>query len=189
MLSKVIDYRTVIKSIVHYEEVGDAPGIFKEILLFIWKTVLFENLYYEAPTEPETDTGVKLNVEGDSQTVLINQIDAILQFDYAIRGRNKGYTSSIVVGFVERYGDYYEYYSLTQECKRQIKDFENRYTRFSENFDGKYHYGDMTAYSYLSLEGILLSHAMRTAHPIVYNCLFSLKNEVFKGSLEYISQL
>lgn len=95
----------------------------------------------------------------------------------------------MIVGFVERYGDYYEYYSLTQECKRQIKQFENRYTRFSENYDGKYLYGDMTAYSYLSLEGILLSHAMRTAHPIMFNCLYSLKNEVFQGSIEYISHL
>lgn len=78
VLSKVIDYRTVIKSIVHYEVVGDNPGIFKEILLFIWKTVLFENLYYEEAGEPEKDKEVKLNIEGDSQIVLINQIDAIL---------------------------------------------------------------------------------------------------------------
>ena len=50
VLSKVIDYRTEIKNIMHYEQTGDFPNIVKNAISFIYKTVLFDNLYYEDAT-------------------------------------------------------------------------------------------------------------------------------------------
>jgi|TARA_B110000285_G_C14789447_1_gene452315 hypothetical protein len=50
-LSKVIKYRTLIKNIEFYEKQGNHPGMFKEILLFGWETLWFDNLYYNGPTE------------------------------------------------------------------------------------------------------------------------------------------
>ena len=41
----------MIKNIEYYEKEGNTPGMFKEVLLFIWETIWFDNIYYEGPTE------------------------------------------------------------------------------------------------------------------------------------------
>ena len=46
-LSKVIEYRTMIKNIQEFEKVNNNPGIFQEILAFMWESIWFDNLYYD----------------------------------------------------------------------------------------------------------------------------------------------
>ena len=45
VMSNSINYRENIFNIQRYEAQGFTPGIYQEVIAFIWETFLFENLY------------------------------------------------------------------------------------------------------------------------------------------------
>ena len=131
----MIKYRTLIKNIETYELQGNTPGMFKEILLFLWETIWFDNLYYEGPTEiiindneititnndriPFVQTrNPDLSKEGERnhpiverEIIIIDRIDSILNIPYELHYANDFQYSAIVYGFIDRYADYYDFFS------------------------------------------------------------------------------
>ena len=80
---------------------------------------------------------------------------------------------AIIYGFIDRYADYYDFYSGMQDCKRNLLEYRSREAQFFENFEGKYRYGDNTDKDFVDLQGIFLGHAMKMAHPITHSCLYA----------------
>jgi hypothetical protein len=103
----------------------------------------------------------------------------ILADEYQINTRLREYSYSLVTGFTDRFADFFDYYSNMQECKRSTLILERRFARFTENYVGKYVYGDNTKYDESELSMIFLSEVIRMVHPVVFHCQYGIKYDFY----------
>ena len=53
---------------------------------------------------------------------------------------------SLPIGFYSRFGDFFDFFSSMQECKREVAVLSSRIARYNDNHIGKYVYGNNTEF-------------------------------------------
>ena len=105
----------------------------------------------------------------------------------------KNVSYSFLTGFIYRYTDFFQYFNMSQECKRHVLELERRVIRTYEH--PEYDYGTNSKYDQAELTLIFTSEVLRMSHRIAFNCFYSWEYDVFnlnikplanKGLLNYI---
>ena len=86
---------------------------------------------------------------------------------------------SLWYGYQERYADFFDYFSKTQECNRLSETLKLRFLRYYQNKNGKYVYGHNTKWDEQELNLIFISLAIEMAHPVAYNCFYATYIDIY----------
>jgi len=92
------------------------------------------------------------------------------------------------IGFYSRFGDFFEFFSTMQECKREVAILSSRIARYNENYLGRYTYGNNTKYDEAELSHIFIAEVLRMSHRVNYNCLYAWKIDVYENSLRQLAE-
>jgi hypothetical protein len=87
------------------------------------------------------------------------------------------------VGFQDRFADFFSYSSKEQECDRQLRELERRWSRYELNHLGKYTFLDNTKYQEMKLNELFLAEVLRMSHRVWFNCYFATKIELYEQNI------
>ena len=120
LLSNALEYRLMTLKIQRAEEEGNNPLILQETISFLWKTTWFTNVYYAFDeSQLVVEASRDLDPLSLSSEIKIPKLSSSLNITYDEVSDSYQYKPyKFLFGFIDRYADYFEYYSETQECNR-----------------------------------------------------------------------
>ena len=120
LLSNALEYRYMTLKIQKAETEGNNPQILEESISFIWSTIWFENVYY-AFDQSELNVASprqfeQVNLESYRKKGGARKPKVATTFNYTYEQVGEEYDTmpyKFWFGIMDRYADYFEYYSET----------------------------------------------------------------------------
>ena len=87
------------------------------------------------------------------------------------------------MGAAERYADFFEFFSETQECNRWLQIVESRLILFHENYYPSPSNLNGTVYDFINSQGGVIAETLRLSHNLTQNCLIAVREEIIKDKI------
>ena len=180
LLSNALEYRIMTLKIQKAEDEGNNPLILQETISFLWKTIWFTNVYYAFDESQLVVADPReLDLESLRSEKKSPKVGSSLNITYDEVSDTYEYKPyKFWYGLIDRYADYFEYYSETQECNRWLQIFESRIVKFRENYYPNQNNSDGTVFDFIDTQGTYIADSLRISHNLTQTCLTSVRQEI-----------